>query len=751
MHTHDIALNPEQQAAVENTSGSMVVIAGAGSGKTRVITSRIVRLIHQEQVHPATILALTFTNKAAKEMRERIAAALEDKNKVPFIGTFHSYCLYFLKRHAAYLPFNSFSIFDEDDKRALISRLLKNSPLHKKYTPQAIAHAISSAKNQLIDPTISIVSLIDNHELKVLISAYEKEKAQGHCFDFDDLMLQTLGLFKKHPELRATHQHHIRHILVDEYQDTNLVQHELLKHMSLAEGKLAIDSMCVVGDEDQSIYSWRGATVDNIIHFTRDFKDTKTFKIEQNYRSKQPILTVANHVIQNNDKRNEKKLWSLRKGSDCVRVLRCLSGYQEADILARYCKFLHSHNKLNSTAILYRTHLQSRLIEEALIKLSVPYHMIGGVRFYERKEIKDLLAHLKLIINPFDSVSFARVVNVPARGLGDKFLEDFLQQWTLNPQLSFIDLSQKLITENFFGAARIDGLKAFCAVFQGLTPQSNAAQTLSDVVIKTEYVGYLRKNYEKQEADERIANIKELINAAHFFAQQHKVTIEAFLDEVSLLQDQGALQEEQTGGVIMMTLHAAKGLEFDNVILPGLEETILPSGRSVNDPDSLEEERRLLYVGITRARERLLITAARFRQTYGTMEEQVPSRFLEEIPQHASSWQEAFNWQTYDVNAYLSHWFGVAHASPEVFTFAAPRPKAEPAPEKRAVEKTVIPASSAKKSTTVSGFKKHQTVKHATFGLGVVKEIEEKPNKTVITAHFKTGVKKVDASFLESV
>ncbi len=749
MHKNDIALNPEQQAAVENITGSMVVIAGAGSGKTRVITTRIVKLLQQEHVHPANIIALTFTNKAAKEMRERIAATMQDKSKVPFIGTFHSYCLYFLKRHAQYLPFTPFSIFDEDDKRALISRLLKNSPLHKKYTPQTLAYQISHAKNQLIDPSIPVTHLIDNPELKVLVDAYEKEKRQSHCFDFDDLMLQTLGLFKHNADLRQAHQQYVRHILVDEYQDTNVVQHELLKYMSLNKGELAIDSMCVVGDEDQSIYSWRGATVDNIIHFNKDFKDTKTFKIEQNYRSKQPILTVANHVIQNNSKRNEKKLWSTRKGSDCVRVLRCLSGYQEAEIIARYCKFLHSHNKLNSTAILYRTHMQSRLIEEALIKMTVPYHMIGGVRFYERKEIKDLVAHLKLIINPFDTVSFARVVNVPARGLGDKFLEDFLDQWAVHHQLGFTDLATKLVEDKVFAPSRVEGLQKFCSFFKDLTSQSNAAQTITDLVTKTEYLPYLRKTYEKQEADERFANIKELINAAHFFAQQGKTSIEAFLDEVSLLQDQGALQEEQAGGVIMMTLHAAKGLEFDNVIIPGLEETLLPSARSANDPDSLEEERRLMYVGITRARERLLITAARFRQTYGSMEEQAPSRFLDEIPQHASSWQEAFNWQTYDVNGYFSHWFGVAHAAPEVFTFSASK-RTEPTPV-RPVTPTVVAKKIPTPSALTSGFKKHQTVKHATFGIGIVKEIEEKPNKTVITAHFKAGTKKVDATFLESV
>lgn len=751
MHTSALHLNPEQQAAVEHIKGSMVVIAGAGSGKTRVITSRIIKLIKDEQAHPATIIALTFTNKAAKEMRERIAAALEDKSQVPFIGTFHSYCLYYLKRHAQYLPFSPFSIFDEDDKRALISRLLKNSPLYKKYTPQALAHQISHAKNQLIDPTIVLTSFIDNYELKALVDAYEKEKRQSHCFDFDDLMLQTLMLFKKNNELRQAHQHHVRHILVDEYQDTNVVQHELLKCMSLENGELAVDSMCVVGDEDQSIYSWRGATVDNIMHFTKDFKNTKTFKIEQNYRSKQPILTVANHVIENNSNRNEKKLWSTRKGSDCVRVLRCLSGYQEAEIIARYCKFLHGHKKLASTAILYRTHLQSRLIEEALIKLSVPYHMIGGVRFYERKEIKDILAHLKLVTNSFDTVSFARVVNVPARGLGDKFLEEFLDQWSLNPQLSFIELAEKLISEKMLAPSRTESLQNFCNVFKGVQATSNAAQVISDLLAKIEYLPYLRKTYEKQEADERFANLKELINAAHFFAQQGKETIEAFLDEVSLLQDQGSLQEEQPDGAIMMTLHAAKGLEFDNVIIPGLEETLLPSSRSTNDPNALEEERRLMYVGITRARERLLISCARFRQTYGSMEEQLPSRFLEEIPQHSSSWQEAFNWQIYDVNAYFSHWFGVAHASPEVFTFSTSRKAETVTPKAAPASTTYVPAKESTKTKISSGFKKHQTVKHATFGIGIIKEIEEKPNKTVITAHFKSGTKKIDASFLESV
>lgn len=731
-------LNTAQRKAVAHINGSLLVIAGAGSGKTRVITSRIINLLQEEQVHPAQIVALTFTNKAANEMKERITSSLEGKIGVPFIGTFHSYCLYLLKTNTHFLPFDTFSILDEEDKRTLLGKLIKKTALYKKHTPQQLSYQISLIKNQCAHPDEPLAQRVENRLFQELIIEYEKEKNKSKCFDFDDLLLEAVKLFDN-KQFKEDHQYQVKHLLIDEYQDTNVIQHALLKQMALEKkNSLAVDSICVVGDEDQSIYSWRGATVDNIIHFKKDFKGTKQIKIEQNYRSKQPILTVANKVIAHNKNRNEKKLFSEKKGRDCVRQLHCLSGYQEADIIARFCKLLYRHKRLTSTAVLYRTHFQSRTIEEALIKHGVPYHLIGGVRFYERKEIKDILAYLRLVLNPFDRLAFNRVINCPARGLGDKFVEQFMHEWDLEPLSNFKDVAKKLINNKTFPRLKEESLKTFTNIFYNLTPQAPAAQTIATILTNAGYLAHVKKSYEKEEAQDRQANIKEFLNAAHFFASQGKTTVEALLDEVMLLQEKAALDEKKETGVTLMTLHAAKGLEFDNVIISGLEENLFPSPRSINDSQKLEEERRLFYVGITRARNRLLLTNARYRQTYGQMEEVTTSRFLHEVPKTQCKMENASAWQQYEVTTYFSLWCGFSTANPEVMTF-----------------REFIPSKQIKTSTssklTTSTLKKHQTIKHKTFGIGIVKTVEERKTKTVITAQFKVGIKKLDAKFVQPV
>lgn len=730
-------LNTEQRKAVKNSAGPLLVIAGAGSGKTRVITARITNLLRNEQVHPAQIISLTFTNKAANEMKERIKKFLGSDYGMPFVGTFHSYCLYLLKTNTHLIGWDQFSILDEDDKRSLLTKILKKSPLYQKQTPQQVSYAISLAKNQCSSLSDYLKNNIENEHLHEVIQEYEKEKKKSKCFDFDDLLLETVKLFENE-EFKQDHHYQVRHVLVDEYQDTNIIQHSLLKHMAAApqKGELAIDSLCVVGDEDQSIYSWRGATVDNIIHFKKDFKKTVQIKIEQNYRSKKPILAIANKVIAHNKNRNEKKLWSDKPGRDCVRILQCLSGYQEADIIARYCKILENNKSLGSTAILYRTHFQSRVLEEALIKQSISYNLVGGVRFYERKEIKDILAYLRLIINPFDRVAFMRVINCPSRGLGDKFLEEFMALWDTELFLNFKEIIAKIIPT--LPPLKQESVKEFVKLFHNTTPQAPAAEIMAEILTGVGYLMYVKKSYEKQEAEERQANIKELLNAAHFFAQQGKVTIEQFLDEVALLVEQTAVEVKGKEPVTMMTLHAAKGLEFDHVIIPGIEENLFPSPRSINEINALEEERRLFYVGITRARNRLLLTHARYRQTYGQMEEAAPSRFLHEVPSQYAQSERAAAWQHYEVTTYFSRWLGFASANPEVMTFSQFKPPA-----------SVVPI----KATPLlkGGFKQHQTIKHKTFGIGIIKEIEQKQSKTFVTAQFKIGIKKIDSKFIQTI
>lgn len=744
-------LNTEQKKAVLHTTGSLLIIAGAGSGKTRVITHRIIHLIEQAGVSAAQIVALTFTNKAAQEMKQRISAALPNAHILPFIGTFHGYCLYLLHNHKHLLPFETFSICDEDDKHAILAKLLKQSPLHTKRTAQQISHVISRIKSQTVDYQQAI-HLVEDPLIKDLIIAYEKEKKASSCFDFDDLLLETLSILKHHPEVRSWHQETIRHILVDEYQDTNQIQHELLKLMVLSDDRtFSIDSLCAVGDEDQSIYSWRGATVDNIIHFRNDFKNTTLIKMEQNYRSKEPILAVANAIIQNNKKRNEKELWSSHKGKDCVRILNTLSGYQEADIIARYCALLHAHNKLNSAAILYRTHYQSRVLEEALLKQSVPYMIIGGIRFYERKEIKDMIAYLRLIVNPFDRVAFARVINCPARGLGDVFQDLFKSEWDKEPLMTIHQIGKKLLDTKLITGVKAKALERFLAIFNQISPTDNAPEVITTIIANSDYLTYLKDNYEKNEAQEKQENLQELTNAAYFFTTQGKASIEDFLREVSLLQEK-THDRADAARVTLMTIHAAKGLEFKYVVIAGLEENLFPSMRALATEEQLEEERRLLYVAITRAEEYLLITHARYRQTYGSMEPQISSRFIDEIPRTHARFDKTEHWQQYEVKTYFAQWLNLEPTQSAVMTFGATkRALPDPFEESQAEE---IPTRYVRPKTNTGKrgpFKINQPVQHAKFGLGIVQAVEEKPGKSLVTAKFKDGVKTIEGSFLTSV
>lgn len=732
-------LNDSQKAAVTHDKGPLLVIAVAGSGKTRIITARIAYLLQERHVLPSEIIALTFTNKAAAEMKERIINFTGSSRHLPFIGTFHSYCLYLLKRNRHLLPYDTFSIIDEDDKRSMLQALLKKSPLYKKYTPQQFSYQISLFKNQAAGIDFDTSAFINNRILLELLLEYEREKKSSKCFDFDDLLLEVVRLFKN-PEFKADHQNRVRHVLIDEYQDTNVVQHQFLKEVALVPGTntLAIDSLCVVGDEDQSIYSWRGATVDNIMGFSKEFKDTTSIKIEQNYRSKLPILQTASHVIKNNINRNEKKLWSEKSGSDCIRIIHCLSSYQEADLIGRLAQLAHKKKTLAQTAVLYRTHAQSRTIEEALIKYSVPYTLVGGVRFYDRKEIKDIIAYLRLIINPFDRIAFTRAIGIPSRGLGDKFVEYFFEIWDGQPELPFTEIGSRILASSL-GSHKKDGLASFVSIFDNLTPTSPAVEAVTKLLTTLDYRTYLKSQYEQQEATERLENVKELMNALHYFATQEKITIEQALDEIALLQEKADKDAEKEHGITLMTLHAAKGLEFDTVIIPGLEEGLFPSTRTTYDLNEIEEERRLLYVGITRAREKLLITHARHRQNYGKMEESSPSRFLKELPAQHVRHDTASAWHHQEAITYFSSWFGHTRgdnlfaSEHTVTTYARP---------------ATSPVFSPKTEKNDAGFRKHQTVKHAVFGIGIVCDIEKKEHKTFITAQFKEGLKKIDSSFL---
>lgn len=724
-------LNAAQKKAVTNKKGPLLVIAGAGSGKTRVITARIAHLILNENVAPTSIVALTFTNKAAKEMRERVAHFLGSHKDLPFVGTFHSYCLSLLKQNPKLVRTPFLSILDEDDQQRILKGIIERNHLGKKITAKQAGYQISQIKNQLAGPD----DLAYNNPLMdQIFKAYEDEKRASKCLDFDDLLIEAVYLFKKHKDFKKGFHTSIRHILVDEYQDTNVVQHELLKQMANeAKNTLAVDSLCVVGDEDQSIYSWRGATVTNIINFHNDFPDTQLIKIEQNYRSVQPILEVANHVIAHNKNRNPKNLWSERIGSQCLYSITCLSDTQEAEAIAHLIKVTVKHAPASSIAILYRAHYQSRSLEEALVHYAIPYKIVGGVQFYERKEIKDMLAYLRLVINPFDRPSFFRVINIPARGLGSAFEELFYARWHAEPFLTFTQVAGKLIEDGTVSGTKKTALKQFVGLFAGLTAQDAPSKLLDHFLQATSYNDSLTKAYDPEEARDRNENIKELANAISYGEQQGTTpTLTAFLEEVALMQEKNSKDETQNP-ILLMTLHAAKGLEFDTVIITGLEEGLLPTSRSLVDQNALEEERRLFYVGITRAKERLLLTHCRYRYTFGQMNDQRGSRFLDNVPAHLVPHQDCSYWQQSQFSSFFHAWLGTQGAQSTIHTFGPARQ---------------APLAS---STKQLPFKQHQPVKHARFGVGIVQAVEQKNNDSItVTVKFKTGTKKIAAHFLEA-
>ena len=729
-------LNEKQYQAATHPNGNILVIAGAGSGKTRVITSRIAHLISHYDIAPHSIIALTFTNKAAKEMSDRIATSLENTNNLPFIGTFHSYCLRLLKQNSHLLNFPFFSIFDEDDRHKLLSDIIKRANLNKKITPRNLAYIISQIKNNI---SFSGDSIFENQDpiIKEIFHTYESEKKACNAFDFDDLLLEAVKLFETKPEFKERFQNRVNHILVDEYQDTNVVQHHLLKQMAInKDGKNVLDSLCVVGDEDQSIYSWRGATVKNIQSFETDFSSTKIIKLEQNYRSAKQILDAANHVIRNNKNRYEKKLWSEKKGTDRIKILKCSSEYQEGELIATYLKVSKKKYLLSSNAILYRNHYQSRAIEEALIKNSIPYRIIGGIQFYERKEIKDILAYLRLLVNPFDRVSLFRIINCPPRRLGKKFEENMYETWSREAFFDFKtlikSLSESATTKSLYKAS----LDSFVNIFESIDLEMDISYITKKIVEKTEYINYLFDHYEKAEAQERTDNLNELLKAIKYFEQQGITSLADFLEQVTLLQKQSLHKDDSKDKVQLMTLHAAKGLEFDTVMVVGLEEGILPSTRSMESPEAIEEERRLFYVGITRAKERLLISNAKYRTTYGQMSDQIHSRFLDEIPSQLANEEPCMFKQLPEIESILSNWIGIKtqFKPAPVLTFSKPT-------QKSSWKNTKLQSNSE--------WQINQPVKHQTFGIGIIKKIEQKTtDRTYLTIKFKLETKKLDSKFV---
>ena len=782
-------LNPEQKSAATSSSEALIVVAGAGSGKTRVITARILNLILNHDVDPRSIVALTFTNKAAGEMRERLIKFLGTTNRLPFVGTFHAYCLLLLRSNPHLLPFAAFSILDADDQLSLVKKIVKNTTAEKQLTPSQIMYQLSSLKNSLYD-TEPKIDTRNTLLIQEIYQKYEAEKAASHLFDFDDLILQVLLLFEKDNGFQESFQRKVRHILVDEYQDTSTVQHTLLKKMALnKEGKYILDSVCAVGDEDQSIYSWRGANVTNMLRFCKDFAPVRTIKLEQNYRSVESILQAANSLITNNKLRNPKTLWSTRNGNNRILNLTCRSGEQEAETIALLLKTLPSSIAKKDVAILYRTHFQSRSIEEALIYHAIPYKIIGGIRFYERKEIKDLLAYLRLLVNPHDKISFLRVMNTPTRGLGKKIESQIIECWHFNPLLDFKQLLHFLLTDEAsdVATAHKTGLYKFLELFEGIDLTTKPSDIISTLLERTDYLNYLRETCDGTEAHAKLENIRELIRAIHTFETNMLTSraalelmgeipltqdslLESFLHEVTLMQEKNTGEETQDQ-VNMMTLHAAKGLEFSVVVITGLEEGLLPSTKSLNTNDELEEERRLLYVGITRARDYLLLTHAHSRNTYGQFLDQAKSRFMAEIDQKLFHQADIDARHPGMVRDLLNNWLGnkpipstliTARTAPKSYlptknyqqkptdtTYSRTKPSSTPTiPSSRPIY-TSTPTPSADPQP-IGPWNKNQKVTHKKFGMGIITEVEKiGDNEFYVTAIFKLGKKKILSNFLE--
>ena len=632
-------LNEPQREAVYHTDGPLLILAGAGSGKTRVLTHRIAYLIEERNVNPWNILAITFTNKAAGEMRERVDSLVGFGSESIWVSTFHSMCVRILRRFIDRLGYdNRFTIYDTDDQKTLMKEVCKKVAIDTKvFKERSLMSAISSAKNELILPDeFELNAGGDFAKLKIakVYREYEAQLKANNALDFDDLLVKTVQLLQTQPDVLENYQERFRYIMVDEYQDTNTVQFQLVR---LLAGKYR--NLCVVGDDDQSIYKFRGANIRNILDFEHEFSDACVIKLEQNYRSTGNILNAANRVIANNKGRKEKTLWTANGEGELVHLRQFDTGYDEADFIAEDIKKeVRAGASYNDHAVLYRTNAQSRLLEEKFVAMNVPYKIVGGVNFYARREIKDLLAYLKTIDNGMDDIAVRRIINVPKRGIGLTTINR-IQESAAERGLGFYEtlMAPELIPGIGRSAAKLDSFAALIEYCKGLTGQMSITDLLREVIEKTGYMESLDSE-DKEDAQARKENIDELINKAAAYEEaaedrDEPATLSAFLEEVALVADIDSLDEEQDY-VVLMTLHSAKGLEFPHVYLAGMEDGLFPSYMTItsDDRDDLEEERRLCYVGITRAEQELTLTCARRRMVRGETQYNKISRFIKEIP-----------------------------------------------------------------------------------------------------------------------
>ena len=733
-------LNEAQREAVGHEGGPLLVVAGAGSGKTRVLTRRIAWLIAAQNAHPGSILAITFTNKAAAQMRERVAELVGPRAKLMWVSTFHSACVRILRKDASKFGYtSSFSIYDSADSKRLMTLVCREMELDpKRFTPRAILNWVSNAKNELLDHEAAAGRAGNDTEMVYAeaYGLYQRRLTAANAMDFDDLIMNTVHLFRAFPEVREIYRRRFRHVLVDEYQDTNHAQYALIRELCDEPDS----DLLVVGDSDQSIYAFRGANIRNILEFEIDFPNARTVMLEQNYRSTQTILSAANAVISKNEGRKDKKLWSQEGDGEQVVGYVGDDERDEAQFVADEIDKLSEDSGIKSSdvAIFYRTNAQSRVFEEVFIRVGLPYKVVGGVRFYERKEIKDALAYVRALVNPRDAVSLRRIINVPKRGIGDR-AEAAIDALAMRHNISFWEALSRADEANELATrsrGAINGFVNFMTELQAMAASGDAADAVMEAALtRSGYLAELESSTDPQD-ETRVENLAELVAVAREFVVDAGTvddelpdesvpdesvfadepafepgSLAAFLERVALVADADSIPDNGDGVVTLMTLHTAKGLEFPVVFLTGLEDGLFPHSRALADPKELEEERRLAYVGVTRARSRLYVTRATVRSAWGAPTHNPPSRFLDEIPEKLLDWRRT----------------GMSF-TPSFTSRQAPQSF-----------KTSTVAARSKRSREVISLAPGDRVVHDSFGMGTVVTVDGEGEKSVASVDFGSG------------
>lgn len=716
-------MNEKQKEAVLTTEGPLLVLAGAGSGKTRVLTHRIAYLIEELGISPYSILTLTFTNKAANEMKERIRNLIGERANDIWAGTFHSICVRILRMNIDSIGYDSsFIIYDTTDQKTVIKDCIKEKNLNDKmFDPNSMLNFISSQKDKMITPEMHLNEFSGDYREKQkgeLYALYQKKLRQNNALDFDDLIMKTIELLRENPETLEYYQNKFKYILVDEYQDTNKAQYILVKLLSEKH-----KNICVVGDADQSIYKFRGADIRNILDFEKDYPEAKTIMLEQNYRSTKNILKAANSVIEKNMDRKPKALWTDNNEGSCINIFNATNEHGESDFIISKINEFKEEKSLNDFAILYRTNAQSRVIEEGLIKANIPYKIVGGLKFYDRKEIKDIIAYLRAIQNPVDNVSIKRIINTPKRGIG-KTTVDKVELESINREESMYSTMLEADSIPGLSNAAKNKLKDFVSMlgtFMAMKELLGVRELIESVIKTTGYVKQLELE-DTIEARGRIENIEEFLSVAIDYEDHtEESNLEDFLANILLVSDIDSEELDET--ITLMTLHSAKGLEFPIVFMTGMEEGLFPSSRSMLDEEQLEEERRLCYVGITRAEEELFMSYASTRMLYGKTNYNAPSRFLRELPE---SLLESCNKDKPQIKDLTTKKRNIEKSKYFTgYTFENTNTK---------------PTISEKKKGIDSGSK----VKHKVFGIGTVVQTKGKGDSLEATIAFENeGIKKV--------